>query len=115
MQAVGHHAPGGGAAPRSHGDTRALGIAYKVGNDEEIVGKAHFLDHIQLIGQLLAIVLLFLPVAFGKALVAELAQVGRRIIAGRELEFRQVVLAEGKFHLATVSNALGVFHRLGIG
>ena len=31
-----------------------FGIVYKIGHDEEIVGKSHFFDHVQFIFQLLA-------------------------------------------------------------
>ena len=115
VQAVGHHASGGGAAAGTYGDAHTLSIADKVGDDKKIVRKAHFLDHIQLVNKLLAVALLLRSVPLGKALVAELAQVGGRIEARGQLELRQVILAEGEVQLAAIGNALGVFHGLGIG
>ena len=56
-----------------------------------------------------------LAVAAGEALLAELSQVRRRVIARRQLKFRQVILAERELQLAAVGDALGVFHGLRIG
>ena len=114
VQAVGHHGTGGAAAAGAHWDARPAGIVDKVGHDEEIVGKAHFLDHIQFIFQLFAVLRLFAAVAADKALVAQLAQIRGGIVARGQLEFRQVILAEGEFQLAAVRDALGVLHRVGI-
>ena len=88
MQAVGHHGAGGTAAAGTDGDARLPGIAHKVGHDEEIVRKAHLLDHGQFIFQLLPVIRLLIAVALGKALVTQLAQIGGGIVAGRQLEFR---------------------------
>ena len=76
VQAVGHHGAGGAAAAGTHGYARLPGIVDEVGHDEEIVGKAHLLDHGQLIFQLLAVLRLFVAVAADKALVAQLAKIG---------------------------------------
>ena len=75
MQAIGHHGAGGAAASGAHRDAGALGIANEVGHDKEIVGESHFLDHIQLVGQLLTVPGIPLSVPLGKALVAQLAQI----------------------------------------
>ena len=112
MQAVGHHGAGGAAAAGTDGDPRLPGIAHKVGHDEKIVRKAHLLDHGQLVFQLLPVIRLLVAVALGKSLVTQLAQIGGGIVAGRQLEFRQMVLAEGKFQLAAIRDALGILHSL---
>ena len=114
MQAVGHHGTCGAASSRANGNARLTGIAHEVRHDKEIVGKAHFLDHVQLVFQLLAVGCLFLAVAALEALGAQLAEIRGGIVAGRQLEFRQMVLAKGEFQLAAVGDTLGVFHRVGI-
>ena len=115
VQAVGHHRPGGATAPRPDRNIHALGVAHKVRHDEEIVRKAHLLDHVQLIVQLLAVFRLRIAVPPREALLAQLPQIRGRVIPIRQLESRQVVLTEGEFHPAAVSDALGVGHRVGIG
>ena len=113
-QAVGHHAAGGGAAARPHGDSRALGIVHEILDDEEIVRKAHFLDHGQLVFQLPVVFRLLGTVALREALFTQLPQIGGRVVPRRQPELRQVILAEGEVKLAPVGNALGVLHGVGI-
>ena len=112
-QAVGHHAAGGGAAARAHRDPRALGIVDEVLDDEEIVREAHFSDHVQLIVQLPVIGGVF-AVACPEATLAQLPQIGGGVVPLRQLELRQVILAEGEVKPAAVGNTLGVLHGLGI-
>ena len=88
MQGVGHHGAGRAASAGAYGNPHAFGIAHKVGHDEEIVRKAHLLDHGQFVFQLLPVIRLLVAVALGKALVTQLAQIGGGIVAGRQLEFR---------------------------
>ena len=113
-QAVGHHAAGGGAAARAHRDPRALGIVHEVLDDEEIVREAHFLDHGQLVFQLPVVFRLLGAVALREALFTQLPQIGGGVVPLRQLELRQVILAEGEVKLAPVGNALGVLHGVGI-
>ena len=113
-QAVGHHAAGGGAAARPHGDSRALGIVHEILDDEEIVRKAHFLDHGQLVFQLPVVFRLLGAVALREALFTQLPQIGGRVVPRRQPELRQVILAEGEVKPAAVGNALGVLHGIGI-
>ena len=114
LQTVGHHGACGGTAPRPYRDVHALGVAHEVGHDEEVVGEPHLFDHVQLVIQLLPVVRPAAAVPLGEPLVAQLPQIGGRIVALRQLELRQVVLAEGKLQLAHIRNALGVGHRVGI-
>ena len=107
-EAVADHGPRRAAAARSHRDAHAFGVAHEVGHDEEIVGKAHFLDHVLLVFQL-APVFVIIAVPGLVALVAQLFQIGKAVIPLRQLEFRQVVLAEGKFKVAHLRDLLGVF------
>ena len=113
-QAVGHHAAGGGAAARAHRDPRPLGIVHEILDDEEIVRKAHFLDHGQLVFQLPVVFRLLGAVALREALFTQLPQIGGGVVPLRQLELRQVILAEGEVKPAAVSNALGVLHGVGI-
>ena len=82
------------AAPRADGDADALGVADKVRHDEEVVDKAHTLDHVLLVFELRALLVRPLAVALGKAVRAELFEVREGGVALGHLEFRQVVLAE---------------------
>ena len=107
-EAVADHGPRRAAAARSHRDAHAFGVAHEVGYDEEIVGKAHFLDHVLLVFQL-APEFVIIAVPGLVALVAQLFQIGKAVIPLRQLEFRQVVLAEGKFKVAHLRDLLGVF------
>jgi len=112
-QAIGHHGPCGGAAPRSYRDVHALGIAHEVGHDQEVVSEPHLFDHVQLVVQLLA-VLRPVAVPLDEPLIAQLPQIRGGVVALRQLEFRQVVLAEGELQLAHVCDALGVGHCVGV-
>ena len=112
IEAIGHHRACGTASSRADGNAAILSITDKVGDNEEIVGKAHLLDHLDLVGKLGAIFLLLSAVAIHKALVAELAKIGGRIKTGRQGEFRQVVLAEGKFQITPLGNTHRVLHGL---
>ena len=107
-EAVADHGPRRAATARSHRDAHAFGVAHEVGYDEEIVGKAHFLDHVLLVFQL-APVFVIIAVPGLVALVAQLFQIGKAVIPLRQLEFRQVVLAEGKFKVTHLRDFLGVF------
>ena len=107
-QTVTDHGAGGAASAGADGDIHAAGIAHEVGNDEEIVRKAHFLDHFLLIGQLSA-VLVIVAVALPITVVAQFFHVGIAVVSGRQFELRQVVFAEGKVHIAHIRNFCGVF------
>ena len=52
VQAVGHHGPRRRAPARSHRDAVPLGVADEVGDNEEVVHKAHLADHVHLIVEL---------------------------------------------------------------
>ena len=64
----------GGASAGANGYAHALGVAYEVGNYEEIIHKAHALNHVDFIVQLLLNLGVF-AVALHKTLPAELAEV----------------------------------------
>ena len=114
VQAVGHHGACGGTTAGAHGDVLALGIADEVGDDEEVLHKAHPADHGHLIFQLLQILLGAVGVAPGKALAAEGLKVGVPVgIPFGKLELRQVVGAELEVHIAPLSDTGGVFDGLG--
>ena len=109
IKAIAYHRAGGAAAAGAHRDIPALGVADKVGDDEKIVRKAHFLDHIHLVFQL-GTMGIILAIAAAVSLVAELLEIGPAVVTLRELELRQVVLAKGKLHIAHLRNFRGVFH-----
>ena len=108
VQAVGHHAPCGGASARPHGDMGVFGEADKVGDNQEVVGKAHPLDHVQLIVQLLVEIGMPPLVLGGEALLAQAADVGLSRFSLWHGEFRQVVFAEGELQIAQSGDLLRV-------
>jgi len=113
LQAVGHHGPGGGAPPRPHGDAVGLGVADEVGDDEEVLHKAHPADHGHLVLQLLEVLLAALGVALGKALAAEGFKIGVPVgVALGEFELWQVVDPKLEVHAAGFGDLDGVFQSL---
>ena len=112
VQRIGDHRACRAAASGADRDPGALCKVHEIPYDEEIVGKAHFLDHIDLVFHLLAVFGMLVAVALGKALLAKLPQIGQRIIARRELEFRQVILAECEFDVAALRDAERILIRL---
>ena len=114
VQTVAHDAARRAAAPRADGDADALGVAHKVGDDEKIIDEAHLLDHVLLVFQLRLLLFRPLAVAPGKAVRAELFEIGQRGVALRHLEFRQVVLAEGELQIAHLRDLPRVFDRAGV-
>ena len=102
------------AAARTDGDTDALGVAHKVGDDQKVVDKAHALDHVLLVFELRALLVRPFAIALGEAVGAELFEVCERGVALRHLEFRQMILAEREFQIAALGDLAGVLDRLGI-
>ena len=113
VQAVGHHGPRRRAPPRPHGDAVALGVGDEVGDDEEVVHKAHLADHVHLIAQLVQILLGLGGVAPAEAVHAQLLEVGVPIGPPLgQLEVGQVVLAELELHVAQLGDLHGVLQGL---
>ena len=114
MQAVGHHAPRGAAAPGAHGNAVALGVVDKILDDEKIVHKAHCLDDAQLILQLL-VHLGILGKALPEALLAELPEIGVAVcLPLGELEAGQMIVAKLKIVGAALGDPDRVVRRLGV-
>ena len=108
MQAVGHDAARGAPAAGADRNAAALGIADKVGDDEEIVHKAHLVYHAQLIVELL-MHLRLVRVALREALLAELFQIFIAVaLTLRQLEARQVIVTEFKVIVTAFGDADGV-------
>ena len=114
VQRIRHHRACRAAAPGSDGNACAFRKIHKVPHNQEVIGKAHLLDHVDLIFHLRAILGVLVSVALLVALVAEFFQVGQRIVARGKLEFRQVIFAEGKFDVAARSDFRRVFNCLRI-
>ena len=110
VEAVADHAARGAAPAGTHGDACASGIADEVGDDQEVVGEAHLLDHVLLVPELVP-VLVIRSIPLPVALVAELFQIGKAVVPLRQPEFRQVVLAEGKVQIAHVGDLRRVLQR----
>ena len=108
LQAVGHDGGRAAPPPGPYGDALTAGVVDEVGDNEKVVGKAHLLDHVQLIVQLGVVVRVPAAVAPGEALLAQAADIRLgRLVCGHP-EFRQVVLAEGELQIAEVRDALRV-------
>ena len=108
VQAVGYYAARRTAAAGTHGDTVALGIADKVRHDEEVIHKAHFLDHFKLVREL-GTDFRTVREALCKAGLAEFAEIGIAVrLPGGELEAGQLVVAELEIEIAAVGNQKGI-------
>ena len=109
-QAIADHAARRASAPRPHGNPGALSIADEIGDDEEIVGEAHFLDHVLLVSQLLPVALIR-PIPLPVTLITELFKIGEAVISRRQLELRQVVLSKCKFQAAHLRDLNRILQR----
>ena len=113
IHAVGHHGAGGGAPAGAHRDAPALGVADEVGDDEEVVHKPHLPDDPHLVVQPLPVALRITGVAAGKALLAQLLEVGVPVgVPLGQLELGQVVDAELEVHVAHLGDFDRVLHGL---
>ena len=112
VERIRDHRTRGASAPGADGDARLFCKVDKVRHDQEVVGKAHLLDHVNLIVQLLPVFRVLFAIALGKALGAKLFQVCQRVISRRELEFRKVIFSKREFHIAAFGNFHGIFKRL---
>ena len=113
VQAVGHDRARGAAAPGADRDALAFGVVDEILYDQKVIDKAHAADDVELIVKLRAH-LLAPGEALGKALVAELPEIGKAVaLAFGQVEARQVVVAEFKVKLAALRDFDGVFHGLG--
>ena len=113
MQAVGHDRARGAAAPGADRDALAFGVVDEVLHDQKVIDKAHAADDVELVVKLRAH-LLASGEALGKALVAELPEIGIAVALARgQVEARQVVVAEFKVELTARGDFDGVFHGLG--
>ena len=99
-------------AARADRNALTLGVADEVGNDEEIIDKAHLGDHVDLVLQTPAHRAVIVRIAPRKALIAQLLKVFKRGIALRNVEFGQVVLAELKVDLTPLRDLDRVRERL---
>ena len=104
MDAVGDNGARAGAAPRPHGDPRLLGVVDEIPDDQIIVDIAHGADDTDLILHALPVFLGFLGIPFPEAFIAELSEV---FLVGIPLRHRiggQMILVEGKLHIAHIGN-----------
>ena len=112
MQAVSHHRACCAAASGADRDPGGFCKAHEIPHDEEVVRKAHFLDHVDLIFQLLHILRVRRAVQLVKALFAELVEIRKARHALRKLEFRQEILAERELHIAALRDPDRILKRL---
>ena len=113
IQAVGHHGPRSGTTPRAHGNALALGVADEVGDDEEVVHKAHAANHVHLHLQPLLVLLPGPRVPLLEALAAQALKIGVPVrLPFRQLERRQVVDSKLEVHLTHLGNLGGILYGL---
>ena len=111
-EAVGNDGTRRRAASRADRNALTLGVADEVGNDEEVIDKAHLGNHVDFVLQALlyrAVVVRITPL---EALVTQLLEVSERGIAFRDIELRQVILAELEIHAAPLRDFYRVRKRL---
>ena len=114
-QTIGYHRACRRTSPGAYRNAPALSIPNKIGDNQKIVYKSHLPDDTHLIGQPLLIAFWMVRITAGKALLAQLLEVGVPIgVPLRQLELRQVISAELEVHVAQIGNFQGIFHRLGI-
>ena len=101
VEAVGDHGTGGASTTGADGNAHALRVLHKIGHNEKIVCKAHFLNHVLLIFQLFP-VFGVLAVALPIALITELLQVRKAVIPRRKLKFRQMIGTKCEFQVASL-------------
>ena len=112
MQAVGHNAARGAAAPGADGDAVSLGVADEVRNDQKVIHKAHAVDDIELIFKL-GVYLGPVGKALGKAPFAQLFKVLIAVgLSLGELEARQEIVPELEIVIAARGDIDGVVRRL---
>ena len=120
-QAERHEAPGGRPPSRPHGDLMGLSVPYKIADDEEIIGKSHLVDGLQLIVQPLAIedLIQFFPLLqhpFQVGLKPRnrlLFQIGGVVLPFRQFIGGEMVSLKGEIHLAHLSYLESILQGLG--
>ena len=114
VEGVRYHRARRAAAPGADRNARAFCEIHEVPHNQEVVRKAHLLDHVNFVVHLCPVLGMRVAVALLVALVAELFQVRQRVVARREFEFRQMVFAERKLDVAAFGNFRRVFDCFGI-
>ena len=108
VDAVGHNGACAGATAWAYRNPNGLGIVDKVPDDEIVVHIAHRADDADLILHPLPVLLGFVRIPLPESLFAEFAEVFFVCAAPRHRVGRQMVLVEGKIHIAH----LGDLHRI---
>ena len=109
---IGNERSGGGTAARSDCDADRAGIAAIIPDDQEIIDIAHPLNDAKLVFQPLLKLLRDRVVARLKPLLAELLKVLLRSFPLRNIELRQLGMAELDLHAAALRNLLRILNRL---
>ena len=109
---IGNERSGGGTAARSDCDADRAGIAAIIPDDQEIIDIAHPLNDAKLVFQPLLKLLRDRVVARLKPLLAELLKVLLRSFPLRDIELRQLGMAELDLHAAALRNLLRILNRL---
>ena len=85
-------------------DTVALGVMDKVRDDEEVIDKAHLVDHVDLIVQSLTHRAVVVRVSLVQSFQTQLVQIFPCGISVRYIKLRQVIFSELEFYLTAVCN-----------
>ncbi len=124
LERIGHQGPGAGAAPGPDRDVVVLGPVDEVGDDQEVAGKAHLVNDVEL--QLQTLVVGLAPLAEIRRLpVEDVLQAPLQSLAGlvgeellhahafRNREVRKEILAQGQLQVAALGDLDAVLQRLG--
>ena len=109
VHTVCHNGSRTGTASRPHGNAVDLGVVDKVPDDEIVVYITHTADDADLIFQPLPVCFGRVRIPLGKALSAQLTEIFLVRIALRHRVRGQMIFVEGKFQIAPLGNADGVF------
>ena len=112
MHTVGNDGRSAGTTARANGNVVFLGVADKIPHDEIVVHIAHPGNDTDLILKALLIAFRRIIVAFGKAVIAKLAEVFLVGVAVGHRECGQMIFVEHEFHIAAIGDALGILKRL---
>ena len=108
-ETVGNHGAGRRAAPRSHGNPVLFRKPDEIPDDQEIIDKAHRPDGLKFEVEPVLQFRCHRIIALNEAGIAQLVQIGPAVLALRNIEMRDLLLAESKLNMASVGDLLCVF------
>ena len=96
------------ASARPHRDIVRLCIVHIIPDDQEVLDEAHTRDRIELIVETCPVLLAIRAVARPEAILTELSEIARRVIARRHLIARHMVVSEFNAYITALCDFMGV-------